>query len=809
MKLLYSWLQDFLQLQESPNLIAERLTATGLEVERVGTPAHLQDERLVLGTVKRIRPHPTEGYLSVAEVSIRPRLGVQAADFSAHLVSIASGAPGLEPGRRVIVALPGALIRSFSGEKLRVPNQIIGTQLGEGVLCSPYDLGLAEQRDDLLYPESTLPDGTSAAAALAGKDDRVLEIGLTPNRGDAASHYGTARELGILLNRKVRYPQSSPIPKATADVASTYVHVSNTEACPRYCGLRLSEVRVGPSPSWLQRRLQAIGLLPINNVVDITNYVTQAVGQPLHAFDWKEIEGDRIYVQLAEKASLFRTLDGKERQVAVGDLLICDARQPVALAGIIGGSYSAVSEKTRELFLESAYFSASRIARTSRRLGIQTEASFRYARGIDPERVYEALCWAAQLLKQYASAKPASYAYDLYPKPLPEATVWCRWEKLKEMAGRRLPLPKVERILKALDIEILQKERSRWRLRLPPYRSDLLREVDVFEEILRIYGYDKLEGEMRINYSPRQHLPAASQLAEEAACDQLVAEGFFEIITNPLLTSETPHCVEDAEQRVYILDSNSEAERFLRTSLLPSGLEVLAYNLRHKQEQLRLFELGSAYWRSSNGSCSEEKRLALYLCGKRSEQPWIEDTELNFYDLSAVLERLFTRIGFGKLRSRPTKHPYFAHGLEWHFREQLLATGGKLRPEYVSATTYAAEIYWSVLCNQLPTLPLLCYKSIPRTPEVHRDLALVLDRDLLYAEVQQAIEELSGDLVQSVRLQSVYRGKSLPLDKKSYALSFVLQAERTLSEQEIAATMQQLQKTFEEKLGAHIRIPSS
>ena len=677
------------------------------------------------------------------------------------------------------------------------------------MLCSPYELGLSEERDKLLYLKSNLPDGTSAATALAGAKDCVLDIALTPNRGDAASHYGIARELSVLLNRKAFYPQFSSIPKASVSTTSSYIEVSNTSTCSRYCGIRLSCVRVAPSPSWLQQRLRAVGLLPINNVVDITNYVTQAVGQPLHAFDWKKIVGKKIYVQLAKTSSIFRTLDGKEQQITEDDLLVCDELQPIALAGVMGGENSAISKETTEIFLESACFSSTIVAKTSRRLGLQTEAAFRYARGIDPERVYEALCWATQLLTSHTGAVAAKEAYDFYPNALLRPKVWCRWPKLREIAGCKLPLPKVERILKALDIDILQKERSRWQLRLPLYRSDLSREVDVFEEILRIYGYDNLEGEMRISYSPSRYLSTSSQLAETAACAQLVSEGFLEIITSPLLTSGTAYCAESLEQRVRIVDQDSEAERFLRPSLLPSGLEVLAYNLRHKQEQLRLFEIGNAYWQNSDRSYDEEQRLALYLCGKRSKQTWIEDEEFNFYDLSSVLERLFTRLGFEELRLVALQSPYFSRGLDWYFGKYCLATAGQLRSEYLPETAYAAEVYWSTLRRQIVNLPQLCYKSIPRTPEVRRDLALVLDKELSYEKVQQTLEELSSNLLQSVRLRSVYMGESLPLGKKSYALSFVLQSKHTLSEQEIATTMQQLQQEFEEKLGAHIRIQST
>ena len=799
MKVVYDWLQDYVDLDEAPELLAERLTAAGLEVEHFGPPAQLQDPHLLLGSVRQLRPCPGRARLWLAEVSI----GQQAASSSRRL-SIVCGAPALKPGRRVIVAAAGARLRSFAGEQLQVSPQRFGTQMSEGMLCSPYDLGLGPQRNELLYPESDLPDGTAAAAALTGKESCVFEIGLTPNRGDAASHYGVARELSVLLGRPLRYPEGLPLPRATAAETAACLAVDDLQACPRYCGLRLSGVRVSSSPSWLQRRLRAAGLLPINNVVDITNYVAQAVGQPLHAFDWKKVSGGRIYVQAATEAAVFKTLDGKEQQVAPGDLLICDEAGPLALAGIMGGARSAVSEQTTTLFLESAYFSASTIARTARRLDLQTEAAFRYARGIDPERPYAALCWAALLLQQCTGACPEQ-AYDFYPKPLPRPKVWCRWPRFRQLTGCVVPRNQLQRILKALDIEVLHKERSRWQLCLPLYRSDVQREVDVFEEILRIYGYDCLQGEMKLHYSPCCRLPQQPVAAEHAACGQLIAEGFFEIITNPLLAMGTARCADPPQRWARLAaDPASEQQRYLRPSLLPSGLEVMTYNLRHKQTHLRFFELGSAYWRNKDGSYAEEQRLALYLCGTCSEQPWLDDSPLRFYDLSAVVNRLFSRLGLD-LHSAPAENPYFGNALGWYRGQQQLAIAGQLLPDYFPTPAYAAELRWSLICEHLSSLPPLRYRAVPRTPEVHRDISLILDKVCPYAAVQQVIECFSGQWLQQVRLRSVYTGEPLPPDKKSYAISFVLQADRTLSEHEISTTMQKLQRTFEKKLGAQIR----
>ena len=482
MKIAYKCLQDFIALSEPAKKLAEKLTAAGLEVEHIQGPAHLQKNDLILGTIQSLAPCSERPGHQKLQVSIGK---------GAPLV-LTHKSPAPARGQRVVVAKAGPKPCADDENLIKVASKKMGGYFSEGQLCSAYGLGLGADDVRAFCVKSELPDGTPAVQALAQSSACIFDIALTPNRGDAASHYGVARELGALLKRPVHLPAIKRLPSTSYVAAKRKIRIENPQLCPRYSGIQLSGLLVGPSPLWLQQKLQAIGSPVINNVIDITNYVTHAIGQPLHAFDWREVLGGRLSVRAAQGASDLQTLDGKLRRLEKGDLLICDAEKPLAIAGIIGGVASSVVHNTTEIWLESAYFEPTCIAKTARRLGLQTESSFRYARGTDPEQTYVALCWAVALLQEYAQAKP-QMAYDLYPSPVQRAEIWCRLPRLRQLAGLTIPRKQVRRICTSLGMEILEEKKDALLFRTPTYRSDLGREIDVFEEVLRVYGYDKIQ----------------------------------------------------------------------------------------------------------------------------------------------------------------------------------------------------------------------------------------------------------------------------------------------------------------------------
>ena len=800
MKISYLWLKDYLSLRESPALIAERLSSSGVEVEHFGPPSQLQEPGLLMGTVLSLKP--LKGQRSLQEVSVS--VGKK------KPLDVICRSSSLATAHRVIIATPGTQLQSYDGKKQQIAHRKFQEHSSEGMLCSAYELGIGPSQSHPLSLQSDLPDGTPAAQALMRDDYTVFEISLTPNRGDLVSHYGLARELAVLLGRQVRYPQSPLIGKTSLLETQEQIHIQSPDLCPRYAALRLSGLRVAPSPLWLQQRLFAIGLPCINNIVDITNYVCHAVGQPLHAFDWDKIEG-RIEVRASDRSFSFHGLNGKTYPIEPGDLLICDQHRPLALAGILGGLDSSISENTSDIFLESAYFSAHTIAKTSRRLGLQTDASFRYARQIDPEKVYEALCWAASLLEKYAHAQAPSQGYDLYPRPLRPARPCCRIQKLNQLAGCKIPRHSLKRILKALDIEILKENKAELSLQVPLYRSDVLREVDVFEEILRIYGYDRLQRPLELSYRPSHHLSDPSILAEKAATELLISEGFWEIITNALLnippeTDPLTICADPPTQWARITAHSDDNPRFLRPSLFPSGIDVIRYNLRHKQSQLRFFELGSAYWINKNGSHGEEKRLAIYMCTSAEPPSWRKPAPIDFYDLSSIVLRLLDKLGLRHLIPAASSNPWFSKGIDWYLNGQRLASGGLIKSRYLSLPTYAAELYWPNIKAALLDQPPLVYKATARSPEVKRELSLVLDQSINYAQIDKVVKDSGLPLIQDTSLLNIYEGPPLAQGQKSYALRFTLQGTQTLTDDQISASMQQLIHLFEEELRATIRI---
>ena len=664
MRISLDWLKTLIPTDKPAAEIGALLTGSGLEVESMeeleSIPGGLRG--VVLGTVLTCDAHPDADKLSLTTVDVGDGTPRQ----------IVCGAPNVAAGQRVVVALEGAMLYPAQGEPLKIKKSKIRGAASEGMICAEDEIGLGQSHAGIMVLTTELPNGTPAANYFGLGSDTVYEIGLTPNRADAASHYGVARELRALLRQPCHLPDVSGFSAPESAAANIKVTIENVEACPRYAGLLLENVLVGPSPEWLQRRLRSIGLNPINNVVDVTNFVLHELGQPLHAFDADQITGDQIRVKRAEAGEKFLTLDGVERTLKAEDLVIADANgAPMALAGVFGGKTSGVSEGTSRVFLESAYFGPTAVRRTSQTHGLKTDASFRFERGTDPNMVLVALQRAALLLQEVAGATVAAPTVDEYPAPVLPATVRLRLPRVERLVGQYIAPERIRQILTDLDIEITEEnpdagDQDTWTLTVPPHKVDVTREADVIEEILRIYGYNNVALRPNNSASFLARFPNPDpEVTRVKVASLLSGQGFSEILTNSLTNS---HYFEEEgtpdSSLVRILNYNSVELNVLRPTLLHSGLEVIRHNINRRQRDLKLYEFGKAYAQNENGKYQEKNKLVLYLTGNADGETWQHKSEkAAFHDLAGAVQQVLAALGFGGAAAQPVQHAYLAGGL--------------------------------------------------------------------------------------------------------------------------------------------------
>ena len=832
MKISFDWLRTLIPTDLPAAEVGRRLTGSGLEVEGLeeleSVPGGLRG--LVLGTVLTREKHPDADKLSLTTVAV--------GDGSPR--QIVCGAPNVAAGQRVVVALEGAVLHPTAGEPFKIKKSRIRGQASEGMICAEDEIGLGTSHAGIMVLDTDLPDGTPAAAYFGRGADTVFEIGLTPNRADAASHYGVARELRALLRQPCHLPDVSGFAAPTLAESNVKVTIEDPAACPRYAGLLLDNVQVGSSPEWLQRRLRSIGLAPINNVVDVTNFVLHELGQPLHAFDADQIAGQQIRVKRAAAGEKFVTLDGVERTLNAEDLVIADASgAPLALAGVFGGKTSGVSPATTRVFLESAYFAPAAVRKTSQTHQLKTDASFRFERGTDPDMVPVALRRAALLLQEVAGARVAAPVVDEYPQPIGPAQVRLRLARVAQLIGQEIPAPRIRQILEDLGIEVSEeaegevgskevvdnekvgaventqhatRNTQHFFLKIPAYKVDVTREVDVIEEILRIYGYN--------NVALRPH-NAASYLAEFPHPDPeilrqhtarlLSGQGFAEIITSSLTNSAyfEPKGTRDPAL-VRVLNYNSADLDVLRPSLLPSGLEVVRHNLHRRQRDLKLYEFGRTYHQPPAGPPDERNQLVLLLTGHAAAETWQQKSApASFHQLAGAVQQVLAALGFGNYASRPVEHPYLAGGLTLLVHNRPVAQLGAVAPAVlrqldVNQPVWYAELDWDGLMRKYKDT--LVARELPRFPEVRRDLSLVVDRAVTFDQLRQIARRAEKKLLQDLNVFDVYEGEALGAGKKSYSVSFTLQdPTQTLTDQAIDQVMQRLIQQFEQQAGALIR----
>jgi phenylalanyl-tRNA synthetase beta chain len=805
MKISLNWLKEFIEITETPELLGEILTGTGLEVEDISkidsVPGGL--EGFVVGEVITCEKFEVKDKtLSLTTVNIG----------EVDQATIVCGAPNVAAGQRVIVAKVGTTLYNKDGSpSFTIDKRKVYGHPSEGMICAEDEIGIGQSHEGILIIKTDLPNGTPAAKYFNTESDFVFEIGLTPNRADAASHFGVARDIKAFTGREIKLPNINHFSEVSAKSPIDVV-IENIDGCPRFCGVSISNVSVTESPDWLKARLRAIGLNPINNVVDITNFVNHELGQPLHAYDANQIAGNKIIVKTLPEGAKFTTLDKIERTLKVDDLMICDAEKPVGIAGIFGGLYSGIKESTKEVFLEVAYFEPTFIRKTAMGHALKTDASFRFERGTDPNLKVFALKRAASLIVEVAGGAVSSSIIDVYPKPISELEFKVKYSRINQLIGVNIEKTKINTILQLLDIKVKELSDDEFIAIVPPFRVDVTREADIVEEILRIYGLNNIEVSNYLGTDFISSFPVNDRnKLQSKIADMLSGAGFSEISTNSLTKPGYHQAIRSDLQNedVEILNKLSEDLGVMRQTLLFSGLEVLNYNINRRQKDLKLFDFGKVY--SKAQKYKENNRLALFLTGNTQEETWQNKAaNVSFHSLVGELNKVMSQMKISNFETNPIESSStFAYGLTYIFNKKEIAKVGLVKPQIAKLTdikvpVFYADIDWDYLFKQYSDGAT--YKEIAKFPEVKRDLSVVINEEIAFDQIKKLAFKLEKNLLVSMNVFDVYQGESLCAGKKSYSISFILQDyEQTLTDKKIDGIMDNFIKSFEKELGAIIR----
>ena len=839
MNISYNWLKRYIALPDSAEKVAQILTSLGLEVGKVEKVQTIKGglEGLVVGEVITCVDHPNSDHLHITTTRVAP---------DAEPLQIVCGAPNVAAGQKVIVATVGTVL--YDGdEKFTIKKGKIRGEESLGMICAEDEIGVGSSHDGIMVLPADTPIGMPAKEYFGVEDDTLIEVDITPNRADGASHYGVARDLYAYY--KAKGEEAIRLEKPSVEDFHVQSHalpievvVENADACPRYTGVSIKGVTIKESPDWLKKALNTIGIRPINNVVDVTNFVLHEMGQALHSFDADKIKGNKVIVKNATEGQKFVTLDGVERTLSAADLMICNAEEPMCIAGVFGGQESGISETTTNVFLESAYFDPVSIRKTARRHQLSTDASFRYERGCDPNNTLYVLKRCALLIQEVAGGEIAMEVVDqvrgegleakgeTYFAPFP---VELNIDRVNALIGKEIGEETIETILRAMEVEIYSQENKVWQLGVPRYRVDVQRECDVVEDILRVYGYNNVEFPEKLNtslsYNPKPN-PVALQIR---ISEQLTAQGFNEILNNSLtkVSYYEPLTELTLDTCVKIMNPLSQDLGVMRQTLLFGGLESIQRNANRKNADLKFYEFGNCYHYSAQKiadrqakdphwtydplyAYSEEPHLALWLTGNKSAQSWVQKEEkTSFYTLRAYVNNVLRRLGvnISNCTIEPLENELYTDGL------LIKAPNGKqigsmglvnsklLKAFDIDNPVYYADLDWNMLLRlNKQYKPVI--NDLPKFPEVKRDFALLVDKAVKFADLAKAAMAAEKKLLKAVNLFDVYEGKNLEAGKKSYALSFILQdTENTLKDKQIEAIMAKLLKTFEEKFGAKLR----
>ena len=810
MKISYNWLKQFIDIDWEAEKTGELLTDLGLEVEGFEKFETIKGglKGVVTGKVLEVVKHPNADKLSITKVDLGDGKPVQ----------IVCGAPNVAAGQIVPVATIGTVLYDDQNNEFKIKKGKIRGELSYGMICAEDELGLGDSHDGIMILDKKTEIGQDLSEIFDIETDTVFEIGLTPNRGDAMSHLGVARDLKAgLAHQNINTNFNTPsVSKFNIDSKTRpiQIEINDKDKCPRYVGITIKDIKVGPSPDWIQNRLKAIGLSPINNIVDITNYVMHELGQPLHAFDAEKIHGHKIIVKTAVPGDKLVTLDGIERELHPDDLVIYNEKSPMVIAGVFGGIDSGITEETTEIFLESAYFDPVTVRKAAKRHGLNTDSSFRFERGIDPEITDFALKRAVTLIKEYADAQIVTDLIDIYPHQIEPHNISLSYQYLNTLVGNKIEKNIIKNILASLEIKIASETDNGLNLIVPPYRVDVTRPADIVEEILRVYGYNNIDYSSKINASVEESDSFASYKIENIVAELLRPNGFTEIMSNSLTTPKYVDLSQkiNANTTVNILNPLSQDLSVLRQSMLYSGLESVAFNMNRKQKDLKFFEFGKVYNQYGPGKYIEEKHLALLWTGNLQSENWINSMQVaNFYHIKGQVEAILKRFGIKKYKLKPSDNPDLIEAVVIEVDKKKLVEIGQVKNQIkkyfsLNKAIYFADFNWDNLIEQIKKQAKVSYQEIPKFPAVRRDLALEIDKNVTYKDLYDTAFDTERKLLIGVNLFDVYEGDKIEKGKKSYALSFILQDKfKTLNDKQIDKTMKKIYQNYEKKFGAKLR----
>lgn len=799
MKISSNWLKDYIKTELKTERIGEFLTDIGLEVEGIDKFESVKGslEGIVVGKVLTCEKHPNADKLNKTTVDVG----------NGKVLNIVCGAPNVAEGQTVPVAVVGTKIYAKDGSFFEIKEAKIRGEVSQGMICAEDELGLSDDHGGIMVLDETKYEvGKNFADYFELTNDEVLEIGLTPNRTDAMSHYGVARDLHAFLStnqQKSEFEKVSSVALNNEGSHSFTLEVEDTELTPRYIGAVIENVKISDSPAWLKDRLKAIGLSPINNIVDITNYILHGFGQPLHAFDADKIAGKKVKVGTVAEGTKFTTLDSIERTLNGSEIIIKDGQDnPMCIAGVFGGANSGVSSETKTIFLESAYFNPVAVRKGAKFHGLNTDASFRFERGVDPNITRTAITHAIKLIEELAEGKLVGELLEEYPKKIEDNYIIIRFSKIEQILGTKIHREKVKEILKALEIQVLNDIQNGFEISVPAYRADVTREIDVIEEILRIYGYNKIDAPQKISFTPVKLSANDQDELENSWARTLQSLGFNEVMNNSLTS------VKDETDAVKLLNPLSGDLAFMRKSLLEGLLQNAVYNINRKNQDIKFFEFGKIYHKREK--YEERKQLAILVSGRNVAENWLQPkSATDFYNLKAYVKVLLERLSID-YKEVALDDERFSDAIEYKSEDKTLVRIGKVAPQMLKDFDVDQDCFYAEIelefAQELRSKNELKFKDIPKFNKIRRDLALLIDKNITYQELYQTAKKNKSPFIKNINLFDVYEGKNLPEGKKSYAISFeLLNEEKTLEEKEISHVMDSLIKSFQKEFNAELR----
>ena len=809
MKISYNWLKEYLNFKDNHESIGEKLTSLGLEVEGItkfeSIPGGL--EGVVVGKTKSVKKHPNADRLKITTVDV-------GAD---ELLQIVCGAPNVDKNQTVAVATSGTTLYP-NNEKIKIKKSKIRGEISNGMICGQDELNLGKFDHGIMILDDKHKPGTPLKKLFDVDTDWIYEIGLTPNRADAMSHYGTARDLRARLlhegkNLELKTPSVSnfSIDKRTKNIK---INIDDNSLTPRYCGIVMENIKIDNSPEWLQNKIISIGLSPINNIVDITNFVMHDLGQPLHAFDYEKIEGETINVKKHNKNIKFKTLDEVEREITKDDLMICNSKKPMCIAGIFGGIDSGVSKETNTIFIESAYFDPISVRKSAKHHNLSTDSSYRFERGVDPNTTKYALKRAVLMIKEICKGSiVSSDLIDLYPKTLEDTQIILGFDKIQKIIGQKIEKETIKNIISSLDIKINSITESNLGLSIPHFRNDVKREADVIEEILRIYGYNNIESSKKVNQTIILNKENIKNKIVDSISNHLVSIGFYEMMTNSLVSNQKNELNKDDNdlQNVNILNFSSADQSQLRNSMIFSGFDVIKYNLNRKKNNLKLFEIGKEYHKSNNGKYLEKEKLSVFIYGDRNNLNWnTQNKKSDFFYLKGVVKSIIKKLGFNSVKSKPLTTNNIQEGETIYYQKSEILSYGiiddKICKKFeINENVLYAELDVNMIIDKYSNQPIH-FKKISKFPEVSRDLSILIDKEVRFEDIYKTVRQINQKLIKEISLFDVFQGKNLPDDKKSYGIAFKIQDnDKTLSESEIEGLMKKIISKIEKDFKAELR----